>query len=231
MKAKTPDSRLRAAAGFVRQGAVLADIGTDHAFLPVFLFHTGRIARAYAADINEGPLLCAKRHIAESGFSEHITTVLTDGLTGLENAGITDIAICGMGGELIVDILRHAPFVKDTRIRLILQPMTRAAHLREYLAREGFAIVGECVTRAQGKLYFCLAAEYTGVPYTLSRIKAELGQLADAEGRVSEDELLMVDKHIRAARRRVEGYRTAARPDMAEEEYLETLIRKRSQLL
>ena len=210
---------------------MLADIGTDHAFLPVFLFHTGKITRAYAADINEGPLRSARCYIAESGYSDHITTVLTDGLTGLEDCGITDVAVCGMGGELITDILSAAPFVKEKSIRLILQPMTRASHLRRYLAREGFSVVDERVVRAQGKLYFCLAAEYTGTPYTLTRVEAELGRLAHPRTGESEEARAMVDKCIRASERRVKGYRTSGHPDGAEEKYLRELISIRSQML
>ena len=113
MKTKTPDSRLRAAAGFVRQGAVFADIGTDHAYLPVFLCREKRVCHAYACDIVEGPLKSAVAHIEESGFRDLITPVLTDGLTGLDDKGITDIAICGMGGELIADF---SPALPSSRI-------------------------------------------------------------------------------------------------------------------
>jgi len=214
---------LRAAAGFVRQGAVFADIGTDHAYLPVFLLKEGIISRAYAADINEGPLASARIHIAENGFSDRVTPVLTDGLSGLESCGITDIAICGMGGELIADILTRAPFVKDKSIRLILQPMTRAAHLRYFLAREGFAVIDECVASAAGKSYFCLAAEYTGEPYVLSRLEAELGKINLARESKSEDFIALCDKRYRAAKKRVDGLLKSGECDGEEAEYLRAL--------
>lgn len=224
MKTKTPDSRLRAAAGFVRQGAVFADIGTDHAFLPVFLLKEGIASRAYAADINEGPLSRARAHIAESGLSHLVTPVLTDGLSSLDGRGITDIAICGMGGELIADILSRAPFVKDKSIRLILQPMTRAAHLRRFLAREGFAVIDECVTRAAGKLYFCLAAEYTGAPYSLSRIEAELGRKNLEKSAWSEEFVAICKQKLASAKKCVEGAASAGRVDEEEKEYYEALL-------
>lgn len=170
-----PDDRLRAAADFVRQGAVFADIGTDHAYLPVFLCREGRVSVAYAADVAEGPLQSAKAHIAASGLSGRITTLLTDGLTGMESLGLTDIAICGMGGELMADILCATPFVKQKGMRLILQPMSRPAAVRHYLAQNGFSSVTEKVVQAKGRLYFCMCADYTGEDRTLSRLSAELG--------------------------------------------------------
>ncbi len=215
---------MRAAAGFVRQGAVFADIGTDHAFLPVFLLKEGIVSRAYAADINEGPLSSARAHIRENGLTEYITPVLTDGLSGLDGCGITDIAICGMGGELIADILSRAPFVKDKSIRLILQPMTRAAHLRHFLAREGFAVTDECVTLAAGKLYFCLAASYTGVPYALSRIEAELGEKNLSKKAWSEEFTALCKQKLASAKKCVEGTVKAGRVNEEEKEYYEALL-------
>ena len=223
MKKIVPDERLRAAAAFVRQGAVFADIGTDHAYLPVFLCKEGRVSRAYACDIVEGPLAAATAHIAENGLEGSITPVLTDGLTGLDNLGITDIAICGMGGELIVDILSHAPFVKDPRVRLILQPMTRVREVRAYLAREGFAILDECVRRVADKLYFCFVSEYTGVPYTLSRLEEELGAINMRREPPEEEFLALLAHKLAAAERRVEGLLKGKRDATEEQVFLDAL--------
>ncbi len=215
-----PDERLRAAAAFVRQGAVFADIGTDHAYLPVFLCRENRLKHAYACDIVEGPLKSAVSHIKESGLEEMITPVLTDGLAGLDGYGITDIAICGMGGELIADILSRAPFVKNGAVRLILQPMTRARDLRAFLAREGFAVTEECVCRAKGKFYFCLAASYTGVPYSLSRIEEELGAINIRRKVPDEAFLSILAQKMRAAEKRTAGLRAGNKADAEEEAYL-----------
>ena len=155
------DRRLTAAANFVRPGAVFADIGTDHAYLPVFLAERGKIKRAVAADINRGPIERAEVNIFSSGYSKIISTKQTDGLTGLDGMGITDIAICGMGGELIAKIIENAEFTKDPSIRLILQPMTKAEVLRDCLLRNGFTIVGETLAK-EDKVYQIICAEYTG---------------------------------------------------------------------
>jgi tRNA (adenine22-N1)-methyltransferase len=218
---KQPDKRLCAAAELVRQGAVFADIGTDHALLPVFLCQTGRVSRAVAADIKEGPLSAARAQVEAAHLTEKISLVLTDGLSGLENEGLTDIAICGMGGELIAQILSRAPFVKDGRIRLILQPMTHAQDLRHYLAREGFAILKEQRVLAAGKCYFCLAAEYTGVPYALTRLEATFGCIP--KGTKDEALLALVEKETRGQEKKCRGLRAADSPDAEEEAYLADL--------
>lgn len=218
---KEPDKRLRAAAELVRQGAVFADIGTDHALLPVFLCKTGRIVRAVAADINEGPLAAAKKQVEEAGLTDKIRLHLADGLSGLENEGLTDIAICGMGGELIVSILSRAPFVKDARVRLILQPMTHASDLRRYLAAEGFRVVAERTASASGKCYFCFAAEYTGEPYMLTPVEATFGNLS---ARDFDSVLLrLLEKEICATEKKCRGLRQKGTPDLDAEAYLASL--------
>lgn len=172
---KQPDQRLGAAASLVRQGAVFADVGTDHAHLPIFLLQSDRIARAIASDVRVGPLDCARENVRAAGLESRVELRLADGLSGMENCGITDIAICGMGGELIAAIIDHAPFVRDEGIRLILQPMSRAYALRRYLAENGFEIETELLCRAQGRVYVCIAAHYTGTPYTLTDAEAYCG--------------------------------------------------------
>ena len=111
--------RLLSAAEFVRQGAYFADIGTDHAYLPLFLLEGGKIERAVCSDINAGPLETAKRNAEEYGLSDRIIFRLTSGAEGLSDMGITDYAICGMGGELIAEIIESAPHLKDGAVRLI----------------------------------------------------------------------------------------------------------------
>ncbi len=213
------DARLRAAASLVRQGAFFADIGTDHAYLPLFLVENGRVDRALAADINEGPVAAARTHIAKMGLSDKIEVRRADGLFGMESLELTDIAICGMGGELIRDILAAAPFVKNPAIRLILQPMSRAEVLRRYLAAEGFAVREEHRTRDGDKIYTCMAAEYTGTPYALSLLEATLGLLDKS------DPLLLADaeKKRTAARRRMAGKAKGCENTDAERALIEAL--------
>ena len=150
------NARLLSAAELTRQGACLADIGTDHAYLPLFLLSEGRISFAYATDINEGPLSSARKNAEEYAFADKMEFILTDGAAALRGKGITDYTICGMGGELIRDIIDRAEHLKDAGVNLILQPMSRQEKLREYLASHGFRIVKESYSYDAGK--YCLYA-------------------------------------------------------------------------
>ncbi len=153
----------------------MADIGTDHAYLPLFLLSEGKITHAVCADINKGPLESARANAEEFGFSDRIEFHLTDGAVGLSGKGITDYTVCGMGGELIADIIERSPHLRDRAVRLILQPMSRQAHLRRYLYSHGFAVTEERYSYDSGKYYLCLAAEYTGICREISDTEAELG--------------------------------------------------------
>ena len=157
------DARLASAAYFVREGSVFCDVGTDHGYLPIYLLQSGRILRAIATDIGEGPLASARKNLAEVGLLDRVKLVRTDGLQGLADEGVRDIAICGMGGELICRILDDAPFVRDPAIRLILQPMTHASDLRRYLTENGFCIEEERLSLAASRVYTCLSVSYDAV--------------------------------------------------------------------
>ena len=169
------NARLLCAAEFTRQNATFADIGTDHAYLPLFLLDSGRIKYAYCCDINEGPLNSARRNAEERGRLDQCEFILTDGATVLRGKGITDYAICGMGGELIADIIDRAPHLKDEEVNLILQPMSRQEKLREYLASSGFSIIGERYSLDAGKYYVCMLARYTGKCREISPLEAIAG--------------------------------------------------------
>ena len=156
------NDRLLTAVPFIREGGRFADVGTDHAYLPIYLMQMARISGAIAADINKGPLEKASENIAKYGFENSIKTVLCDGLSKIDANMVDDLAIFGMGGELIVKIIDEAPWTKDVSKKLILQPMTHPEKLREYLAHSGFRIVGETLSLDRGKIYQTICAEYDG---------------------------------------------------------------------
>lgn len=174
------NDRLLSAASLVRQGAVFADIGTDHAYLPIFLLKEGRISRAVATDVNHGPLLSAERNVGEAGYLDRVDFRLTDGAAALSDLGITDYAICGMGGELIANIISHAPHLFDKNLRLILQPMSRQSYLRRFLLSSGFDIIREIYSYDTGKYYTCMLAEYNGIRREITEEEATVG-LASTE--------------------------------------------------
>ena len=152
MNIKLPNisERLALAASFVRENSILADIGTDHAHLPIYLAKCGRISFGIAADIAKGPLLRAEQNVRLHGLSDTITTVLSDGLKNVMAYHPTDITICGMGGETIMQIISDCPDVKDRSVRLICQPQSVIPEFREFILREGFNIIDEALCHDRG---------------------------------------------------------------------------------
>ena len=219
------DKRLLSCAGYVRAGAVFADIGTDHGYLPLFLLKTGRIERAYLSDVNRGPLSGAERNARDEGFFDKCEFILTDGAHALRDKGITDYALCGMGGELIARIIEDAPHLKDKRVRLILQPMTKQEHLRRYLAHAGFELLDERFSFDSGKYYVTMVAEYTALSREITLEEAELGMdLAHDVDRV--EYLGFLEGKMKAAKIAFAG-KSAGGYDTAEEEERIALIEKR----
>ncbi len=188
--------RLSSVAELVRQGAVFADIGTDHAYLPIFLLKEGIIHRAVCSDINPGPLESARRNAASAGLTDRMEFVLCDGAGALWDKGITDYAVCGMGGELIADIIEAAPHLRSPDIQLILQPMTRQSVLRRYLFSHGFSVVAESYSSEDSRHYVTMLVRYTGAARMLTDLEAEIGtdpmnyvnktsQIAYLEGKIA----------------------------------------------
>ena len=118
-----------------------------------------------ASDINRGPVENARRNIAAAGLSDKIATVCTPGLDGIQGYAPEDITIFGMGGELIASIIDAAPWTRDGRIRLILQPMSHAEILRAYLLQNGFCLLDQTLVK-EDKVYQIICAEYDGVVRT-----------------------------------------------------------------
>ena len=123
MKLLELQPRLQLLAELVPDGAKLADVGTDHGYLPVALLQQGKIQRAIATDIGEEPLQHARRTAEEYGLSESVDFRLCDGLNGMMPDEADTIVIAGMGGETIIEILKNAPWTRQKT--LLLQPMTK----------------------------------------------------------------------------------------------------------
>jgi tRNA (adenine22-N1)-methyltransferase len=157
------DDRLLACASFVTKSAKLADIGTDHAYLPVWLKLQGVISYAIASDINSSPLEMG-RATAEKYNVNSIDFRLGNGLdTITPEDNITDVVIAGMGGEIISDILSASPITKNKNLNIILQPMTKSHILIKNLYQMGFEIVAQRCAVSHGKCYTILNVRFTGV--------------------------------------------------------------------
>ena len=144
--------RLALLASLVPPGAVLADVGTDHGYLPVALLQRGTILRAIAADIWREPLEHARR-TAEEYEADGIDFRLCAGLNAIAPDECDTIVIAGMGGETIMGILAAAPWTRDGAHTLLLQPQTKIEELRLWLCENGYAVVREHLVRDKGKLY------------------------------------------------------------------------------
>ncbi len=156
------DTRLKMAAEEVRQGKRIADIGTDHAYLPAYLIENGICPSAIAADIGKGPLENAKKVVSTSkDLTEKIELRLSDGLKEINENEADDIIIAGMGGILIAEILSAAPWVKNKEKRIILQPMSHAEDVRKYLCENGFEIIREKASTDGKHNYILIVAEFT----------------------------------------------------------------------
>ena len=151
--------RLEAIGKLVPQGCVLADIGTDHAYLPVWLLEQGKIASAIAGDIAEGPCLAAKNTVSMHGMKGKVEVRLGSGLKVLQTGEADCIAIAGMGASTMIEILEaDMPLAVEAK-RLVLQPMAGAASLRKWLIQNGWHIVAEDLVADGRHLYEIMAVE------------------------------------------------------------------------
>lgn len=156
--------RLGAIAGLVPEGCgCLADIGTDHGYVPVSLLLEGKIRRAVAADIGAPPLDHARRTAAQYGVTEKLDFRLGDGLSVMDPGEAEVIVIAGMGGDAITEILAAAPWSRAGPL-LLLQPMSKAEVLRAFLPENGYAVLAERLVQDKGVLYPILTVRGGGMP-------------------------------------------------------------------
>ncbi len=135
------------------QYKTIADIGTDHAFVPIYLIKEGKINKALACDVSKGSLEKAKINIEQNRLDEHIITRLSDGLKAIKPNEAETVILAGMGGMLINDILKESPAVLDTVKQLILQPQKDVPPVRKCIHSLGFSIVNEIMLFEAGVYY------------------------------------------------------------------------------
>ena len=152
--------RLRAVAGMVSPGCRLADVGTDHAYIPIYLMQNGVIPQAVAMDINQGPLLRATENIRRYGLTGRIETRLSDGLEKLQTGEADTILIAGMGGLLMVRILENGQGVLAGCRELVLQPQSDIRSVRAYLEEKGWQLDREDLVFEDGKYYPMMRVEH-----------------------------------------------------------------------
>lgn len=157
--------RLKLIASFVSEGNRLADIGTDHAYVPIYLVGKDIIPSAVAMDINEGPLKKAEENVKLYGMEDRIQLRLSDGLDRLSPKEADTVLIAGMGGRLILNILDRGKEVCDKINELIVSPHSEIELVREYLMNNGFAIVREEMILDEGKYYTVMKAEHGFMEY------------------------------------------------------------------
>ena len=153
------DKRLQAVAAFVPEGSSFADIGTDHAYLPVWLVEQGIITSAVAGDIAAGPCQAARTTVAMYGAANAIVVRQGSGLAVLTPGEADCIAICGMGGSTIISILAADMAVARSAKRLVLQPMAGVASLRRWLVEQGWRLTGEALVDDAPHFYEIICAE------------------------------------------------------------------------
>lgn len=145
--------RLETIASFVRKGSKIADIGTDHGYIPIYLVKEKVAASAIAMDIRKGPLERAKAHIAAYGLSDQISTRLSDGLAELKPGEADTVIIAGMGGELVIHILEEGKHMWGSVAHWILSPQSELDKVRRYLEQKEFAVQREEMLMDEGKYY------------------------------------------------------------------------------
>lgn len=206
--------RLRMAASLVPPGVRLADIGTDHGYLPAALILEGAIPSAIAADLRPGPLARARETAVRYGLEDRLSLRLCDGLSGIGPEEADAVVIAGMGGETIAAILEAAPWVRERNIPVIVQPMSSMPDLRAWLGRNGYCIETEKLCREGETLYTALAVRAGRME------RMSPAQLWAGENRPDPLRGLWLDYWLNRTRRALDGL-SQARTGSAEGRWME----------
>lgn len=189
--------RIMMAAEMVRDGKTVADIGTDHAYLPAWLILNGKCPKALACDLRKGPLDNAKKTVEQYGIADKITLRLSDGFDEIRPCEADDFVMCGMGGTLMAELVARTQWLKDPEKLLILQPQSHAEDIRAYLINNGFEIINENACTDGGKLYCAFCAVWTGKNKKYSDGYIYYGRLPECSAPEAKQYLLKIIDRLR----------------------------------
>lgn len=206
------EPRLSLCASLVRNGTRLADVGTDHAYLPIWLIRQGVVEQAAAGDIRPGPLEAARRNAEKYGVGDKLSLRLSDGLKGFSPEEAQDVVIAGMGGELILRIVEETSWLKTGDIQLILQPMSSVPELRTGLRDLGFQVTREEAVLEGGRVYSAFSAVYIGVSPEIGPLYPVMGMLKPGSPAVER----YAEKVLRELSNQLEGATHLHMADQAE---------------
>lgn len=166
--------RLLKCAEMITPGSKIADIGTDHAYVPIYLALNKKITHAIAADLREGPIENAKQNIKFYGLDNIIETRLSDGLENISENEADEILIAGLGGNIIINILEKICWKNK---RFIIQPMKYERRLREYMAKSGYELISERAVICLKKVYTVMEVIFTGEKYNITPEEEYIGKI------------------------------------------------------
>lgn len=203
--------RLLSCAALVHKGAKVADIGCDHGYLSIYLVQKNIASYVCASDLREGPLSAARKNAEKFGVSDKIEFVCADGFAGIDPEKVDTIICCGMGGDLIRNMIEASPWVRDERYTLILQPQSGQSEFRKWLCREGFSILEEVPVFDGRFVYFVMKLRYTGKCTELSPGQAYVTpQMLNSK---SEDLPVYMDRVLCSLEKSIKGMEMAEKPD------------------
>ncbi len=216
--------RLLCCTGFIAPGARVADIGTDHGYLGIYLLQKEIAQTVYACDLRERPLARARENAVRFGVADRMQLLRADGLTALSPNQIDTVVCAGMGGDLIASILEAAPWLQSPAYRLILQPQSAGQHLRRVLSAWGFEILRETLVLEGGFLYTVMEARYgAGAALTPGQEYVSPQLLRDASVHLPQ----YLDRIALALGETVRGLRSSEKPEVrARLPYYETALRE-----